>query len=94
MRVFGLIMAFVTTTTLLNPRSGPLHFLLWLPKLLASALSPLVVAASWLPILVGRRRRDPLLVGLGITSTFLALRQLAAVTAPREAELVEAFGAD
>ena len=67
MRVFGLIMAFVTTTTLLNPRSGPLHFLLWLPKLLASALSPLVVAASWLPILVGRRRHDPLLVGLGIT---------------------------
>lgn len=94
MRVFGLIMAFVTTTTLLNPRNGPLHFLLWLPKLLASALSPLVVVASWLPILVGRRRRDPLLVGLGISSTFLALRQLSAVTAPREANLVEAFGAD
>ncbi|MBK7177620.1 MAG: alpha/beta hydrolase fold domain-containing protein [Chloroflexi bacterium] len=91
---FGLIMAFVTTTTLLNPAAGrciscygcpncwPRRCLRWWWQR--------VGCRFWLASGGG----DPLLVGLGITSTFLALRRLAAVTAPREAELVEAFGAD
>ncbi len=94
MRLLSLFITLTAASSLVNPRQGVLHFFLWLPKLLVTALSPLLTVVSWLLALLGRRRGDPWLMGLGVAGTAVALRHFAAVTAPRETALSDAFGPD
>ncbi len=92
MRKLSLFLTLLAATSLVNLRNGPLHFLLWLPKLLATALSPLLALASGLLALVGLRRRDWLLVGLGMGGTAVSLRHFLAIATPRHADMSVAFG--
>jgi acetyl esterase/lipase len=94
MRRLSLFLLAITATTLVNPRNGPLHFFFWLPKLLATALAPLLALASWLLALQGRRRGDRWLTGLGLAAMITALHHIILVTAPRRAAMAKAFGPD
>jgi len=93
-RILGLVVTVIAASSLFNPRSGPLHVIFWLPKLLATALSPLLALAGWLLALAGRRRRDWLLAALGLTGTAVALRHFNEITRPRDIALSDAFGPD
>ncbi|MBE2222076.1 MAG: alpha/beta hydrolase [Anaerolineae bacterium] len=94
MRLFILVIAVIAHTILLNPRSGPLHFLLWLPKLLADALSPVLVGWHTFVVLMGLKRRDWVLLLLGGMGTAVSLKHFTDVTTPQENDFTEAFGLD
>ena len=94
MRLFALVIAAISHTILWNPRNGLLHFLLWLPKLLADALSPLLTIWSAIVGLVGLKRRDWLLLLLGGMGTAVSLKHFTDVTTPHEHDFAEAFGLD
>ncbi len=94
MRYFALVVAAIAHSVLLNPQNGPLHFLLWLPKLLADALSPLLMVWSVIVGLVGLKRRDWLLALLGMTGTAVSLKHVIDVTTPHERDFAHAFGPD
>jgi acetyl esterase/lipase len=92
MRLFSLVLLLLSASALINPRNGLIHFFLWLPKLLAVALSPVLALASGLMALLGRREEDRLVVGLGLMGTAVALQQFIAVTEPHDAAMDHAFG--
>ena len=94
MRLFALVIAAIAHSILLNPRNGPLHFMLWLPKLLADALSPLLAVVSAFIGLVGLKQRDWLLVLLGGAGTAVSLKHFTDATTPQENDFAEAFGPD
>ncbi len=94
MRLFALVVAAIAHSVLLNPRSGLLHFLLWLPKLLADALSPVLAFWSAFVGLVGLKRHDWLLLWLGLAGTAVSLKHFTDVTTPHENDFDEAFGLD
>lgn len=94
MRRIALFLTLLAATSLVNPRNGPLHFLFWVPKLLATALAPLLALASWLLTLLGWLRRDWLLAGLGAAGTAVALQHFLAIATPRDAIMADAFGQD
>ena len=94
MRLFALVIAAIAHSILLNPHNGPLHFLLWLPKLLADALSPLLFVWNIIVSLVGLKRRDWFLVLLGGMGTAVSLKHFTDTTTPHENEFAETFGAD
>ena len=94
MRLFALVMAAISHSTLLNPRNGPLHFMLWLPKLLADALSPLFVVWNFVVGLTGLKRRNWLLVLVGMMGTAVSLKHFTDTTTPQENDFAEAFGTD
>ena len=87
MRLFALVITAISHSILLNPRSGPLHFMLWLPKLLADALSPLLVVWHLLVGLTGLKRRDWLLVLIGGMGTAVSLKHFTDTTTPQENEI-------
>ena len=94
MRLFVMVIAAISHSILWNPRNGPLHFLLWLPKLLADALSPVLAGWHLIVALVGLKRRDWGLVLLGGMGTAVSLKHFTDVTTPHEKEFVQAFGSD
>jgi acetyl esterase/lipase len=94
MRYLSFFLTLLAATSLASPRNGPLHFLLWVPKLLATALAPLLALASFLLTLLGGQRRDWLLTGVGAAGTAVALRHFVAIVAPRRALMSDAFGPD
>jgi acetyl esterase/lipase len=94
MRYLSFFLTLLAATSLVSPRNGPLHFLLWVPKLLATALAPLLALASFLLTLLGGRRRDWLLTGVGAAGTAVALRHFLAIVAPRRTLMSDAFGPD
>jgi acetyl esterase/lipase len=93
-RLFAFVVAVIAHSILLNPHNGPIHFLLWLSKLLADALSPLLVVWHAIVGLVGLKRKDWLLMLLGVTGTAVSLKHFIDVTTPQENEFTEAFGLD
>lgn len=92
MRLFALVIAAISHSILLNPHSGPLHFMLWLPKLLADALSPLLMVCNFLVGLLGLKRRDWLFVLIGGMGTAVSLKHFTDTTTPQESDFVAAFG--
>ena len=94
MRLFAFVIAAISHSILWNPRNGPLHFLLWLPKLLADALSPVLAVWHLIVALVGLKRRDWLLVLIGGMATAVSIKHFTDVTTPHEKEFTEAFGSD
>jgi acetyl esterase/lipase len=91
-RLFAFVVAIIAHSILLNPQNGPVHFLLWLPKLLADALSPVLVVWHTMMGLVGLKRKDWLLLLLGMTGTAVSLKHFTDVTTPHENDFAEAFG--
>ncbi|MFO7540183.1 MAG: alpha/beta hydrolase [Chloroflexota bacterium] len=94
MRYLSFLLTLLAASSLVNPRNGPLHFLLWAPKLLATALAPLLALASFLLTLLGWRRRDWVLTGGGAAGRAVALRHFLAIVAPRRTLMSDAFGPD
>lgn len=94
MRLFALVVAVIAHSILPNPHNGLLHFLLWLPKLLADALSPLLVIWNFFVGIMGLKRRDWLLVLLGGTGTAVSLKHFTDVTTSHEHDFAEAIGVD
>ena len=94
MRLFILVLAAIAHSILWNPRNGPLHFFLWLPKLLADALSPLLMVWHAIVGLVGLKRRDWALVLLGGMGTAVSLKHFTDVTTRHEDDFAQAFGAE
>ncbi len=94
MRLFALVIAAIAHTILLNPRNGPIHFLLWLPKLLADSLSPMLFVWNLIVGAAGLIRRDWLMLFLGGMGTAVSLKHYTDVTTPQENDFAEAFGPD
>jgi acetyl esterase/lipase len=94
MRLFAWVIAAISHVILLNPHNGPLHFLLWLPKLLADALSPLLIVLNAVMGVAGLKRRDWVMVLLGFVGTAVSLKHFTDVTTPHDNDFAEAFGAD
>ena len=94
MRLFVLLLAAIAHSILLNPRSGPVHFLLWLPKLLADSLSPVLIVWHMIVGLLGLKRQDWVLVLLGGMGTAVSIKHFTDVTTPQENDFAEAFGPD
>ncbi len=70
------------------PKGTPL----WLPKLLAGAMSPVWALAGMLGALLGLRRRSPLTVYAGGLGAAAAVRYIRGVSQPEEAAFERAFG--
>jgi acetyl esterase/lipase len=92
-RLLSYLSALLALPLLLHPRGGWGAVLLWLPKLLAAALSPWTAIAGGLGALAGARRGD-LRAGLaGLLGAAAAARYAAQVSAPH-AGFRRAFGPD
>jgi acetyl esterase/lipase len=94
LRLFSLLTALFAALILFNPRDGVLQGLAWGPKLLASALAPLVAVLGSLHMIRGVRYRDWLSTGAGLVSAGIAAKHVHDVTRSREGGFVEAFGPD
>jgi acetyl esterase/lipase len=94
LRFLSLLTALFAALILFNPKHGVLQGLVWGPKLLASALAPLVVAFGSLSVIQGARYRDWLSSGAGFLSAVIAARHVRAVTQAREAGFATVFGPD
>ncbi len=92
LRLFSLLTALFAALTLFNSKKGALQGLAWGPKLLASALSPVVAVLGSLHLIRGGKERDWLSAGAGLLSAGIAAQHVWAVTRAREAEFAEAFG--
>lgn len=92
-RILSCLSAFLSALTLVHSRSGQVNTLLWLPKLLAAAWTPLLAAAGGLGTLAGLARRDRKATWAGLFGMAVAGRHIARVTA-RHRGLEQAFGAD
>jgi len=93
-RILTLLTTLVASLILFHAKDGALQTLLWGPKLLASALSPLLAFLSSLLAVLGFKRRDWFTVGLGLTGAVIATKHVRDVTTSREAGFAEAFGPD
>jgi acetyl esterase/lipase len=94
LRLFSLVTALFAALILFNPKDGVLQGAAWGPKLLASALSPLLAALGSLHVLQGIRHRDWLSTGAGLLSASVAIKHVRDVTRSHEDGFAEAFGPD
>ncbi len=78
---------------LVRPKAPPASVLLWMPRMYAQALAPLLAAVGAIAALVGLRRRAWGVAGAGATAAALAARYLHSVSAYHNA-FAEAFGND
>lgn len=93
-RLSSLATALFAALILFNPKDGALQGLVWGPKLLASALAPLVaIVGSW-HVVWGVKYRAWLSASAGLFSVAIAAKHVRDVTRPREAGFAEAFGPD
>ena len=93
LRLVALATAAAGALTLADLRGRTSGILLWAPKLLNSALAPLLAALGALLALLGLRRRDPWLAAAGLAGAALASRYVAGVTAGHPG-FEQAFGPD
>jgi acetyl esterase/lipase len=94
MRPITLFLTLLAATSLVNPRNGPLHFIFWVPKLLATALAPLLALASGLLTLLAWWRRDWRMAGVGAVGTAVSLNHFLALATPHDRAMADAFGPD
>jgi acetyl esterase/lipase len=92
-RLLAIANAAAGALTLADLRGHTSGILLWAPKLLNSALAPLLAVLGALLAALGMRRRDPWLAGAGLAGAALAGRYVAGVTAPHNGFDL-AFGPD
>jgi acetyl esterase/lipase len=85
--------ALLSIVPFVNPEDRSLAALLWLPKLLAGALSPILGIIGALGAVLGLIRRDSKLAGAGILGAALAARYLRDIPAS-EGQFEAAFGPD
>ncbi len=74
-------LSLLSSITLLERPGHPLGVVLWIPKLLVSATTPLLVLLGSLAALLGLRRGDKLATAAGITGAALALRYIHRINA-------------
>ncbi len=94
LRLFSLLTALFAALILFNPKDGALQGLAWGPKLLASALAPLVAVLGSLHVIRGVIYRDWLSTGAGLLSAGIAAKHVRDITRAREAGFAEGFGPD
>jgi len=87
------VLALTTTLSLFNPRGGG-HVLFWTPKLLVAALSPFLVLANSLFLIVGLQRRDAFIAAVSALGALAGIRHVAKAIKPRDRALDRVFGAD
>ena len=87
------VSALLSIVPFLKPEDRSIAALLWLPKLLAGALSTIVGITGGVGAVVGLIRRDWKLAGAGFLGAGLAARFLREIPAP-EGPFEAAFGAD
>ena len=92
-RISSLVIALLAGLILFNPRDGRTHALVWIPKLIVAAFSPLLVLLGIISTLLGFLRKDPLALGLGVFSTMVSAKHISDVTAAR-GRFEETFGPD
>jgi acetyl esterase/lipase len=92
-RLLAVANAAAGALTLADLRGHTSGILLWAPKLLNSALAPLLAVLGALLAVLGLRRRDPWLAGAGLAGAALAGRYVAGVTAAHDGFDL-AFGPD
>ncbi len=94
MRLFAIVLAFLTALLRFNPRSGALHIALWLAKLLAAALAlPLALLNGGMALL-GIKRRDWVLLLAGGVATAVSTHHIITATRSRDQQFADAFGDD
>src|SRR5688572_15161920 len=93
-RIASLLITLFASFILYDSKDGVIQGILWGPKLLASALSPVLACLSVIYTLLGLKRRDWLLVAAGGLGAAITLRHLQRVTASHDHEFARAFGTD
>lgn len=93
LRMIGFLTAAASALTLADLRGRTSGILLWAPKLVNSALAPLLAAFGAALAALGLRRRDPWLASAGLAGAALASRYVAGVTAAHDGFDL-AFGPD
>ncbi len=92
-RLASYISLFFSALILIHPAPGWLKIWMWVPKLLASALSPFLAIAGAFGALLGLIRRDRKAVLAGLSGAAIAAQHVANVTAPHDGFL-QVFGPD
>lgn len=92
LRLLSLLTAALTGLLFFRPRNGALHAFLWLPKLLVTALAPVLALVGGLWALIGLRRKDLLIVGAGLVGALAAVQHISQITRRHESSFAEAFG--
>jgi acetyl esterase/lipase len=77
----------------IRPKDSSINTLLWIPKLISSAMSPILGFAGGLGVLLGLMRRDWQLTGTGLLGAGLAARFIADIPASSD-QFAQAFGPD
>lgn len=90
-RLISSLSAFLSALTLLRPRSGTLRVLLWVPKALAEAQTPLLALMGAVGAISGLAFKDALAALAGIFGFVTSLRHVVRVTAPH-GEFDRVFG--
>jgi len=78
-RQFQMVSVFIAAfaaLTLYYPKTGGIHAVVWIPKLISCALAPLLTLLSGINIVVGFVRKDMLLAGAGTVGAVISARHV------------------
>ena len=92
-RLFSVFIALLTALTLYYPKTGGIHAVVWIPKLISCALAPLLTLLNGINALVGFVCKDILLIGAGAVGAVIAARHVEQAITP-DADFNSAFGAN
>jgi acetyl esterase/lipase len=93
LRILTYLSAVFGTLLYIRPEDNSKRTLLWIPKLLAGALSPVLGITGALGALLGLIQRDWKLLGAGILGAGLATKFIADIPNPQD-QFTNAFGVD
>src|SRR5262245_12534863 len=94
LRFFSLVTTLFAALILFNPRGGVMQGMAWGPKLLASALAPVLAVLGGVNAWSGLVRRDWLSLGLGCLGAAIATKHVIEVTTSDVDGFAQAFGPD
>ena len=94
MKIFGAFVAFLTFALYYRPRTAAGAIILWMPKLISGALTPVQALLGLVIALVGLARRDWRLAGTGAGAAALNAAHIADVARDRTGQFDAAFGPD
>jgi len=94
LRLLSILTTLFTTLILFHPNDGPIQMMVWGPKLLASALSPMLALAGLLFVGLGLWSNDWLMIGAGAIGAAIAVKHVIDITTPHDNNFAGAFGLD
>ena len=92
LRLLSILTTLFTYLILFHPNDGPIQMMVWGPKLMASALSPLLALVGTVFVGLGLWFNDWLMAGIGMIGAVIAIKHVIDITTSRDDNFAGAFG--